>query len=202
LGGADLHILGKRALTMRRVALIISIVVELSKGWTGGGPVSREGAVLLEMSPVDCLVCRKHRGLEPPPGGPIYEDALIFSSHAALFGGETSHYLGHLFIETKRHTPGLADLPPEEGQAIAIHATYLARALMETLGQVHIYAFVIGDRVPHFHLHLIGRYPEAPREFWGPRVDEWPGAPKGTLAEISLVTERIRESYNARFAKA
>jgi diadenosine tetraphosphate (Ap4A) HIT family hydrolase len=153
-------------------------------------------------SQVDCIVCRKHRGLESPPGGPIYENALIFSSHAGLLKGELSHYLGHLFIETKRHAPGLADLTPDEARAIAIHATHLARALIETLGQVHIYSFVIGDRIPHFHMHLIGRYPEAPREFWGPRVDEWPDAPKGTEAEISLVSARIREFYNARHGRA
>ncbi len=147
----------------------------------------------------DCLVCRKHRGQEPSPGGPIYEDALIFSSHAALFGAETTHYLGHLFIEPKRHVPELADLTPEEAQAIAVHATHLARVLMEALGQEHIYAFVIGDGVPHHHVHLIGRYPGAPREYWGPRVDDWPGAPKGTAGEIGLVVSRLRDFYNARY---
>lgn len=148
---------------------------------------------------LDCLVCRKHRGVEGPPGGPIYQDALIFSSHAGLFGGESSHYLGHLFIETKRHVPGLADLTPDEARAIAVHASHLARALMAALGQVHIYSFVIGDRVPHFHMHLIGRYPDAPREFWGPRVDEWPGAPKGTEEDISLIVSRLRDFYDSRF---
>jgi diadenosine tetraphosphate (Ap4A) HIT family hydrolase len=104
-----------------------------------------------------------------------------------------------LFVETKRHAPGIADLTPEEAAAIAVHATHLARALLETLGQVHVYSFVIGDRVPHFHLHLIGRYPQAPREFWGARVDEWPGAPKGGEAEIALVVARIREFHDAHF---
>ena len=149
----------------------------------------------------ECMVCRKHRGEESVPGGPIYQDALIFSSHAGLFGGETTHYLGHLFIEPKRHAPGLADLTIEEAEAIAVHATRLARALMETLGQVHIYSFILGDHVPHLHVHVIGRYPEAPREFWGPRVDEWPGAPKGTEAEIAQVTSRIREFYDSRYRR-
>jgi diadenosine tetraphosphate (Ap4A) HIT family hydrolase len=147
----------------------------------------------------DCFVCRKHRGLEPPLGGPLYQDALIFSSHAALFGGEATHYLGHLFIEPKRHVSELADLTPEEARAIAVHATRLARLLMEALGQEHIYSFVIGDRVPHLHVHLIGRYPGAPREYWGPRVDEWPGAPKGAPEEISLVVSRLRDLYDARY---
>jgi diadenosine tetraphosphate (Ap4A) HIT family hydrolase len=146
-----------------------------------------------------CFVCSKHRGLEPPPGGPIYQDGLIFSSHAALFGAETTHYLGHLFIEPKRHVAELADLTPEEAQAIAVHATRLARLLMEALGQEHIYAFVIGDHVPHLHVHLIGRYPGAPREYWGPRVDEWPGAPKASAEEIGLVVPRLRDLYNARY---
>ena len=45
---------------------------------------------------------------------------------------------------------------------------------------------------PHLHLHLIPRYPGAPREYWGMRVDEWPDAPRGEAAEIAALCEQLR----------
>lgn len=128
----------------------------------------------------------------------IYEDHLVAISHAQLWGDETEHYLGHLFVETKRHVPGLADLTEEEAQAIGLHTSRVARALTETLGVEHVYAFVLGDGVPHVHVHVIGRYPGAPREYWGPRVDEWPEAPHGDEAEIARVAGRVRAFLRER----
>jgi diadenosine tetraphosphate (Ap4A) HIT family hydrolase len=142
----------------------------------------------------DCFVCRKHRGEVAVPGGVIYEDDLIYVSHAQLWGDETDHYLGHLFVEPKRHAPELADLTEEEAQAIGLYTSRLARALMHTEGVEHVYAFVIGDGVPHVHVHVIGRYPGAPRAYWGPKVDEWPEAPRGGEAEIAKVAARARAS--------
>jgi diadenosine tetraphosphate (Ap4A) HIT family hydrolase len=146
----------------------------------------------------ECFVCCKHRGQEAVPGGPIYQDEILFVSHAQLWGDETEHYLGHLFVEPKRHVAELADLSDAEAQAIGLFTTRVARALMETLGVEHVYSFVIGDGVPHVHVHVIGRYPGAPREYWGPRVDEWPDAPHGGEGEIEKVAERVR-SYLKQF---
>ena len=112
-------------------------------------------------------------------GGVIYEDDLLYVSHAQLWGDEVDPYLGHLFVEPKRHAPGLADLTEEEAQAIGLCTSRVARALMHTEGVEHVYSFVIGDRAPHVHVHVIGRYPGAPRAYWGPKVDEWPEASRG-----------------------
>jgi len=143
-------------------------------------------------SSVECFVCRKHRGEVSVPGGVIYEDDLISISHAQLRDDEKDHYLGHLFVEPKRHVPELADLTAEEAQAIGLYTSRLARALMHTERVEHVYAFVIGDGVPHVHVHVIGRYPGAPRGYWGPKVDEWPEAPRGSESEIEQVSARIR----------
>lgn len=145
------------------------------------------------LSPTECLVCRKHRGETALPGGAIYEDELVFISHAPLWGDEQDHYLGHLFIEPKRHVAELAGLSEAEAQAIGLHTSRAARALMAIAGVEHGYAFVIGDGVPHVHVHVIGRYPGAPREYWGPRVDDWPEAPRGGEAEIARLAARLRE---------
>lgn len=140
----------------------------------------------------DCLVCRKHRGEMNVFGGVIYEDDLIYISHAQLWGEEEAHYLGHVFVEPKRHVAEVADLTEEEAQRIGVYTSRIAKALLQTENMEHIYIFVFGDGAPHVHYHVIGRRPGAPREYWGTKVDEWPQAPKGTEAEIEQVAQRLR----------
>lgn len=144
----------------------------------------------------DCFVCRKHQGLENVPGGAIFENELIYISHAQLWGKEEKHYMGHIFVEPKRHAPLLSDLMKEEAEAIGYYTSIVAKALVAILEVEHVYSFVIGDRIPHVHVHVIGRYPGAPREYWGVKVDEWPDAPQGTHEEIETVAESIKEYVN------
>lgn len=141
----------------------------------------------------ECLVCRKHCGEVDIHGGTIYENDLIYISHAQLWGDEKEHYLGHVFVEPKRHVAEVADLTGEEAQMIGLYTSRIAKALLHSEGMEHIYIFMIGDGVPHVHYHVIGRYPGAPREYWGPRVDDWPEAPKGAASEIEKVADRLRK---------
>jgi diadenosine tetraphosphate (Ap4A) HIT family hydrolase len=145
----------------------------------------------------DCFVCRKHRGLESVPGGAIFENALVYVSHAQLWRDETTHYLGHLFVEPKTHVPELGQLLPDEAREIGLYVSLAARALQEACGAEHVYSFVIGDGVPHVHVHVIGRYPGAPREYWGPKVDEWPDAPRGDAEAIAHLAARLRPLFEA-----
>lgn len=140
----------------------------------------------------DCLVCRKHRGEVTIPGGAIYQDDLVYAGHAGLRGDDTNVYLGYLFAETKRHAPGLADLTDEEAAALGLLVTRLSRALKATEDAEHVYAFVIGDGVPHLHVHVVPRYPGAPRDYWGVHVDEWPDAPRGGPDAIAALCARVR----------
>jgi histidine triad (HIT) family protein len=56
------------------------------------------------------------------PGGPVAEDDLVLVSHIvtpdALGREGTRAYLGHLFVEPRRHAPGLADLTNAEAQSV------------------------------------------------------------------------------------
>ncbi|CAG0936319.1 bis(5'-adenosyl)-triphosphatase [Thermoflexales bacterium] len=144
------------------------------------------------LTTLECLVCRKHRGEVTVPGGLIFANDLISIYHAQLWGEEKDHYLGHFFVESNRHVPQLADLTEPEAQAIGLWTSRVAKALLQTEGVEHVYSFYIGDGVPHVHVHVIGRYPGAPREYWGPKVDDWPGAPRGGAAEIAEVADRLR----------
>jgi len=141
----------------------------------------------------ECIICRKHRGEGKLFGGFIYEDDLIAASHSTFWGDEKRHYLGHIFIETKRHVPEYADLTDEEAQRIGLYIKRISKALLNTLDVEHVYAFMIVDGVPHIHVHVIGRYRGAPREYWGSKVDEWPEAPKGGEAEITKLTTKLRQ---------
>ena len=42
------------------------------------------------------------------------------------------------------------------------------------------------------HIHLVPRYPGAPREYWGVHVDEWPDAPHGGPQEMAALCARLR----------
>lgn len=145
----------------------------------------------------DCFICRKHRGEIVLPGGAIEQDDLVYAGHAQIRPGQSTAYLGYLMAEPKRHVTGLEGLTEEEARALGSLVARLSRALVATEGADHIYAFVLGDAVSHMHVHVVARYPGAPAEYRGPRVDEWPEAPRGGPAEIEAVCERMRDWLSA-----
>lgn len=146
--------------------------------------------------PAECFVCCKHRDRGSLlPGGPVGEDDLIMVSHLSPDAPGRSGrpvYLGYLFVEPRRHAPGMADLTDAEARAAGWWCTQASRALREVAGAEHVYAAVIGDGVPHLHVHLIPRYPGTPREYWWDRVDEWPDARRGLGPEITVLVHDLR----------
>lgn len=145
----------------------------------------------------DCFVCRKHRDRGPLlPGGAVAEDELVLVSHVVtpdVLGQDgTTAYLGHLFVEPRRHAAGLADLTDAEAASIGLWCSRASRALREVAGAEHVYAAVIGDGVPHLHVHLLPRFPGTPREYWWTRVDEWPKARRGNRSQITEVVSKLR----------
>ena len=148
-------------------------------------------------SSTTCLVCRKHRGESLVPGGSIYEDGLLYVGHAQLLEGAAETYLGHLLVEPMRHVPDLADLTNEEAAALGVLVARVSRELKARLQAEHVYAFVLGDAVPHLHVHVVPRYAGAPGGFWGLRVGEWPDAPRGGAAEIAALCADLRVALEA-----
>ena len=130
----------------------------------------------------DCFICAKHDDLDSVPGGQILGDEYALVTHLPLAtpsGVADSVYLGYLFVELRRHVAELGDLNRDEAASVGRLASLASRALQDSEGAEHVYAAVIGHRMPHLHLHLIARYPETPREHWWARVDEWPDASRG-----------------------
>jgi diadenosine tetraphosphate (Ap4A) HIT family hydrolase len=140
----------------------------------------------------DCFVCRKHKSLEFVPGGPIYEDDLVFSGHSWSMSEQETTYLGGFIVEPKRHVPTWAELNDEEAETIGIVIRNVSRALKKGANAEHVYVFVLGHHVPHLHVWVVPRYPDTPREFWGLDLFEWPDRPTGGQAEVDEICERVR----------
>ena len=139
-----------------------------------------------------CLICDKHKGIFRVPGGSIYEDEFIYTSHAHFDKDRERIYLGWLVLETRRHIPGLAEMNEMEAQRLGLYISRLSQALKVVQRAEHVYMFVIGHGVPHLHVHLLPRYPGTPREYWGVNIDEWPEAPQGRLKDIEKICTLLK----------
>jgi diadenosine tetraphosphate (Ap4A) HIT family hydrolase len=130
----------------------------------------------------------------------IAEDEHALVSHLPLTTPNacaSAVYLGHEFVELRRHVAELGDLTPAEAASVGQLAALVSRALMTSEGAEHVYAAVIGHGVPHFHLHLIARYPGTPEEYWWTRLDEWPDAPRGDAVAVIALADRLRAAITA-----
>jgi histidine triad (HIT) family protein len=142
-----------------------------------------------------CFVCTKHARGGEAPGGVLYQDELVYAGHVHGVGGETA-YRGHLVLEPLRHVEGFGLLTDDEAARLGRLANQLAALLRATLGADHVYVWSLGgapetQRTPrHLHVHLVPRYPDTPREYWGPMLTRWPNAQRvDEQAMRALLTE-------------
>ena len=71
----------------------------------------------------DCPICAKHRGVGALVGGPlIWQDdhVLVFHKPPSRTGRA---FLGHLFIETRRHAPHIDELTARLADRLPQHFT-------------------------------------------------------------------------------
>lgn len=138
-----------------------------------------------------CFICDKHAGRIQTAGVTIFEDKYVYVGHIDRQG--KPNYLGHIMVDLKRHVPTLADLTFDEAQAFGVAIARVSRALKEVVQAEHIYALVSGNSVPHLHIHLVARYPNTPREFWGPNeVYDWEQAPMGDNQQVIKLCEKLK----------
>ena len=107
--------------------------------------------------------------------------------------GAVRHIEDGSLWEPQRHVPGLGELRDDEASALGVLCSRLARMLTQAMNASHVYAFVYGDAVPHLHVHLAPRYPNTPREFWGPKLTQWPDAPKVDGEQMRTLISRLRQ---------
>lgn len=143
----------------------------------------------------DCLVCKELQGDIAVPGGFIWESEAVVAYHMPpLDKNDLRPYLGHLQIVARRHVARLGDLTDDESASVGRAAATLARALTDAGGAEWVYSAVIGTGVPHFHLHLLPRYPGTPREVPWHALDSWEGARRGGADDIAELAGRLRLS--------
>ena len=139
----------------------------------------------------NCFICDKHAGNIQTAGVTIYEDEYVFVGHIDRNG--SPNYLGHIMIDLKRHAPTLGDMNVEEAKAFGVMMARISKALMASENAEHIYSFVSGNAVPHLHMHLVARYPNTPKEYWGPsEVYDWEHAPMGDNQAVIELCQRLK----------
>lgn len=136
-----------------------------------------------------CYICEKHKN----SADIVFQDSVVSVSHMVRHSDDSDNYMGYYMVESMRHFCGMYDATAEEMSAIGKMLNVLSKAMMNILDAAHIYAFVIGEGLNHFHIHVVARYKDAPREYWGSSVDEWPEAPRGTIQDIRNLNEKIRD---------
>jgi histidine triad (HIT) family protein len=110
-----------------------------------------------------CLACRIVREEHRPPGGVIWRAGGL-ALHALA---DPTPLAGWLVLTSERHARAWYDLAAEELAGLGPAAARVMRAQREALGAEHVYAFALGDLLPHFHLHLVPRYADTPARLRG-----------------------------------
>lgn len=140
---------------------------------------------------MSCFICDKHKGIIKTSGITIYEDEYVYVSH--FDQKEKPHYLGHIMIDLKRHVPTLGDMTMKEAKVFGVTMARVSKGLMESEGAEHVYSLVSGNAVPHLHMHLVARYPNTPKDYWGPMsVYNWEGAPTGDSTDVKKLCHRLK----------
>jgi diadenosine tetraphosphate (Ap4A) HIT family hydrolase len=141
---------------------------------------------------VDCLVCKKHQNFLSVTGQPIAERGGLLLTHFPVLDGQPPNR-GHLLIEPQRHVVDPAELTDQEAGALGTLLRDAIVILQTEGGAEHAYVLRINDKVAHFHCHVVPRYPGTPKEFWGPKLMEWPEFPKLNLEQVQSLSGRLRQ---------
>jgi histidine triad (HIT) family protein len=113
--------------------------------------------------PAPCIGCDVEGGRVRPPGG-----VVLRTPEFVVYGfPEPTPVRGYVIVSSVRHTRGLYTLDAKESAALGPLLARVQRAQMEALGADHAYAYVLGDKVPHFHAHVIPRFADAPAHLRG-----------------------------------
>jgi ATP adenylyltransferase len=139
----------------------------------------------------DCRICAKHQGEGPLVGPVAWADEYLIISHRPA-GEDGTTVLGYLYVDSRRHVPYLADLTDAEAEAIGRAVRRAAAGLRAELGADFVFSAIIGSAIAHFHQHLFVRHAGTPARYEWMAGDQWPGAPRGSTADIVALATRLR----------
>ncbi len=103
------------------------------------------------MNTENCIFCKIIKN--EIPSEKIYEDEKVFAFMDIKPVSE-----GHILLIPKEHTPWMQDVSDEMIEYIFKKAKNLMQVLKQSLGCDFVQLSIVGEEVPHFHIHLIPRY--------------------------------------------
>jgi diadenosine tetraphosphate (Ap4A) HIT family hydrolase len=127
-----------------------------------------------------CIGCEIVGGHRSTAGGILLREGG-FALHALA---DRSPLRGWVVLTSERHARAWPDLEPHALAALGPLAARVMSAQRTVLGAEHVYAFSIGDAVPHFHLHLVPRYADTPERLRGRRCFD--ARPEDLLPEAEI----------------
>ncbi len=105
------------------------------------------------MTESDCIFCRISNG--EIPSKKVYEDENYMA-----FLDANPKSKGHTLIIPKKHYETFLDMPNEEEKELFGKAQEIGKTLKNKLNAELIFLLVMGEEVPHTHVHLIPYYGE------------------------------------------
>ena len=99
----------------------------------------------------DCIFCKIVAG--DIPAKKIYED----DKHLAFLDIRPASK-GHVLVIPKAHHKTFLDMPAEEEKELFAKVQELSKQLKEKLGAQLMFLLVMGEEVPHTHIHIIPYY--------------------------------------------
>jgi histidine triad (HIT) family protein len=103
------------------------------------------------MEKENCIFCKIIKN--EIPSEKIYEDEKVFAFMDIKPVSE-----GHILLIPKDHTPWMQDVSDETIEYIFKKAKNLMQVLKQSLNCDFVQLSIVGEEVPHFHIHLIPRY--------------------------------------------
>lgn len=121
----------------------------------------------------NCIFCKIAK--KEIPAKVVYED----KEHIA-FLDIRPYTKGHTLLIPKKHYRNFLELPENEVKELFLCSQKLGKKLKAALGSQLVFLSVMGEEVPHTHVHLIPYYGEMPFERRGmPPLDDLDKVLKG-----------------------
>jgi diadenosine tetraphosphate (Ap4A) HIT family hydrolase len=105
-----------------------------------------------------CGVCRK---LHAPDAAPALFENALWQVRAT---DAPTGVPGWMVLYTNRHAAGPAVFDDAEAESFGPTLRHLHSRLLAVTGALRIYTAAMGESSPHFHCHLVPRYPSMPKD--------------------------------------
>jgi len=140
----------------------------------------------------NCFYCMKSERLQEL----MIEICPLSVSTLYLFKNQV--YKGRCVVQLKEHKTEIFQLGEEERRLFFEDVAGSAEAVSRAFKPDKINYAVFGDRVPHFHMHVVPKYKDGP--CWGKPFDFEPAEEKllsgeGYKERIALIKKHLREVF-------